>query len=1074
MSIAPCNRRAGRRRRPLTAYSLIVSSLLAGPYNVATAAAPILLLPVDGNAVVGGVVMEKRGRGNLRHRQPSEQIRPQSEKRRRLSSGYTNVCKGSSPTLLPGETLQRGEFLCHGNMRFGIDADSGQFIVGFVNSTTNNTNNVTDTSNVTTAGGGTNGGSTADGTTVNSATDATPTTLAWKAIPTTLAWLFMPAAQTSFSHLTLTSDGNILGYDASNLEIYDSNYDYHNRIRSKEENSVLGFSNDCRNAAGMMEEQSQLMENGGGGDGSVMCVTLTSPPRAGMPLGMITWGVKVRPSDMVAMEHVPETPAPTPTPAPVLVESLIADTPQSTSRPTQRRTRRPSAPGNNNSGGSSSAAANSSPTPSPSDNNIFTGESQSDFYGSTTTSNIYGTVWLDTNRDGRIDQGESTIKDFEVKLYECSVDTSRSEHPNGQVQSAVTDVDGYYFFEVPPGGTYRVKFDVSAQTEYGYSYTNEYGYSVGPDSDTNMLGWTNCHTSNDENHIQWNAGLYLVGNDEYQNSSFMPESAALAPAGVTPAGDANKSEIMSPTKPPAAIELIMARIGGFIYLDVDENGNMENNERTAAVGGYTVNDAMIVVSLTDCYTEAIIESLEVSFPGTYSFGNLTEGLYKLGYEMQVIARANNGASVPLYSFVDGSEQNPTVYETVCGKLGKGEIIDSGNVGMRSKPLVITSYAAGGQVGPQSLSDEIGATNSTEKNKGNLRTAAVDTENPNEKEGNGSFVPALMGALVVLSIVVVAGLMFVKRRNGDLSTFPFLGSSKAAQEDVRSVGSSSSIEGDMSMVSASDSKAQQTAIGSLVVETGKSVAALTTIKGDDAYGSSDEESDSPSYTGMEFALKQQSTPTNCGSPYQSSPCSDNNSNTEQVEEEDGSEGYEVYDDVDDEDQQGNDAAVYGPVVADMIAKYSQKQGQSNDEIRSTGSGRSGGSQGSQGEQRDVVTYQQAQDQGQNHSEHQDHDHENNQGSMYTQEQQESHDYHVAAAAYQLQYQQNKQADQSQNRGQQKQESYQQYQSQQAAAQYTQYQDYQQHQHPNQAPQYQGGGVCCVLRGRTPDNCPKRPR
>lgn len=927
-------------------------------------------------------IMERRNNDYLRRRRRHDD----GDRRRRIQQTYTNSCK-DTPTLHPGESLLRGEFLCHGNLRFGIDADLGQFIVGFANSTSNSTG--TNNGTVDSANGANN-----DPNGINnaaSANTATPTSQAWRAIPTTL---FISPTQ-PFSYLTLTDDGNILGYDSFGIEIYDSNYDYINRMRGKEDNSVLGFSDDCLTVHGIGDGVTM----GGGGE---QCVTLTSPAAPGMPYGMVTWGVRVEVADIVEIEPTP-TPSPnfivaSPTPPTTASASSVSNNVnQPTLRPT-RRTKRPTVTSNPPSrtptqglfsDKASSDDVDTESLPPPDDTQYFESPDDTTQYFES-TSVIWGTVWLDSNKNGAMDLGEQTIEDFEVRLLECSDARSNngvdndgqgwsgqvigSNNNNGQGDNnydgqgnnngekvVKTDPDGMYFFRVPSDRTYRVKFDIQTQNEYGYSHSNNYGYSQGKDTSTNMMGWTDCERSeSDKSPIQWNAGLYNV--------------------------------------PP------MSSIGGFIYLDVDENGKMDSNERTAAVGRYPVNDAMIVVSLTDCKTDLKLESLDVPFPGTYSFGNLTEGLYKLGYEMQIIARnsANlNNAPVPLYSFVDGTtaQNNPTVYETACGKLGKSEIIDSGNVGLRS-PLFIMPLSAGGPVGPTNLLEDLEAmANNTERDT--IRTAAAEGgEDDVPADGKGSFVPALVGVLVTLSVVAAASVLFVKRRNGGLgSTFPFLASGKTNGEHVRSVGSS--IDGDnASMVSATPSSAQHTAIGSLIVETGKSVANMTAVGDDDDSGSgssssSDEDSEDDSYTGMEFALKQQQQQEGAnsddvdniiggGSPYQSqfsSPSSDKSNNVQEVEE-GGSDGYEVYDD---DEEQGD--ADYGHVISDMIAKYSQKQGQSGDELPAVQD---------QGEPRDAaMAYNQVQDQGhpqENYSQHQV-EHEKQGWAAYQQDQsQKSYSQH----------------------------------------------------------------------------------
>ena len=842
-------RRERRRRPPLSSCLVLVASTLSSaPCNTA---APIILPSSDGvsDAVVGGDTVIERLR-DLRHRKLNGQNNNMIETRE-LNEVNTNSCKSWHHHLYPGDTLFRGEFLCHGNLRFGIDADRGQFIVGFANSTNENSTSSVDGEDFTRE----------NSNYFNEATyslEPMPVKLAWRGIPTSL---FIPEDR-PFAKITLTDDGNIFGYDDSGEEIYDSNYDFDNRVDAKEDNSILKFRDSCRELYNIDDIEGE------------MCVELTSPPRAGWPYGMVTWGVHVNPNEIVEVEPIDPTPAPvtsSPTFSPV-------PTPVAT-----RRTRRPSWQQQQISDVDVGVGKDEETTATPpsrmptTENGVFSDESivSSVEPNYEATSTIWGTVWLDSNRNGAMDLGEKTVNNFTVELYECSYyrDTSSEEDDYDGSQKAFTDDEGMYFFQVPTGRTYRVKFDIDSDV---------HGYSSGTDTDTNMLGWTECETSTYINPIQWNAGLYLI--DEIPED--IPEVGALPNFGPT----------STPTEQKASI-------GGFIYLDVDENGKMDSKERTAAVGGYTVNDAMIAVSLTDCTTSEVLGSLDVPFPGTYSFGNLEEGLYKLGYEMQVISRTNTGKPVPLYSFIDGNSETPTVYETPCGKLGKQEIIDSGNVGLRPRPLSPTPD-------DPSVFEEIDMMSSPVDLGDTTRAVEPDTDT----EEKQAFVPVLVGVLVTLSVVAAASIILIKRRNGDSNTFPYpLGSPKSDREDIRSVGSSVGWE---TSVSAPNSADQHTAIGSLVVEAS---VANTPDGGDDASDESDSDLEQ-SYTGMEFALKQTQGPNQNNGESSNHPVHIH---------EDGSEGYEVYDD--EEDQSTVD---YGPVVTDIIAKYSQKQHNDQQPVSST--------------------------------------------------------------------------------------------------------------------------------------------
>jgi len=997
-------------------YSLVAAA--ATPISPAAAEVATTERRNNDGVIVHGRGRHESSRRRLRRLQNTTTTSP------RVAVVVANVCK-SSPTLHPGESISRGEFLCHGDLRFGIDARDGRFIVGFAanaNAADVASTNATiaaaaaiDDGSAPSSSSMFDGASDAQGIPV---ADAAPVIQAWAAIPTTL----FTAASTSFSLLKLSAHGNLLGYSSSGAEIYDSNYDYYNRLSGKRDDSVLGFNPRCAEEGAV-----RAMASGG----REMCVTLTSPARAGMPYGMVTWGVAVDVENFVEMYPVE------PTPSPVVVASPTSR--PNMGRPAASTARMPSAsPSRAGPAGTAEESNNlflADASPQNNNDNVESPMAAAEVVANAEPASIiWGTVWIDSNRNGAIDQGESTANGFEVRLYECSSSENAARNTEGgegegggggsnnlatKERVATTDGEGMYFFNVPAGRTYRIKFDLdnaapsysddvgaAAQKNEGYD-DHKFGYTHGEHTSANMLGWTDCETSSVLDPIQWNAGLYVVDDAAY-GEGYAPTTTEAAAIDGTIAAEGAFDDAggqKSPAVAATSIAPVGASIGGHIYLDVDEDGSMDSKERTAAVGGYTVNDAVVVVSLADCRTNEVLATSDVMFPGTYEFGNLTEGLYRLGYRMQLRA-GHGGAAVPSaagredrnaaaatitpsppYSFVDGTaDDDPTAYETGCGKLGKGEAIDSGNVGLRpARPLEITAYVAGGPLGPQgAASDGTDDANATVPDE--ARAADVEAEDANEGGSGGSTVPVLVGVLVTLSVVAFAAALFVKQRNGEGGMFPFLGgSSKTDGEVVRSVGSVAGLDDDdddaSSVASAGDTG--RTAIGSLVVEAGNmSVAALTNITGgkddDDDDSDSDDSSSSSSdeenrsYTGMEFALQnrqqqqqqQQGTPNNNnltmdhssgggGSPYQYSLGSDNNSPShvrEVAAREGGSEGYEVYDNVNDgEHGNGVNAAVYGSVISNMIANYSQAQeghGGGGDEDERRGLIEQGGDQGVQ--------------------------------------------------------------------------------------------------------------------------------
>lgn len=849
-----------RRRRCLIVVtaSTLLSTLLGAvnvPYHAANAAAIAAvdtIPPVSSLSLSHDNISIEDGR---RHHGRERQLHQQRQIGRHMRrEGSKNICISYSANLSSGDPLYRGEFICRGDLRFGIDADNGYFMLGFVNWT--NSTPSTSNENATVREGDEDVGDTMD--LVDGREEeaeeldfVTPTLHAWRATPTALFTLFTPINQ-SFAYINLTEGGNLLGYDDEGIEVYDSNYDDINRLGSKRSNSYLTISDSCQNVTKISEE-------------GEVCVRLTSPPRAGEPLGTDTWGIKVFLDAIVPVDLLippsmaPSTIAPSSTPpttslAPVSLEaqtsSLIPTTYSPSDISSFFATFEPV------SSTSSTAAIIDTPTNAPSINYIV----ESETYESDSTTYIYGEVWIDSNRNGEIDGEEEDKKYFEVKLYTCADDEMKDhEEDTGEgnndgniaVARIRTDSEGYYFFAVITGRSYRVKFDINPY---------EYGFSSGVDTDADMLGWTECRSAKD-GIIVWNAGLYSLNDTSYV---------------------ANNLEAK-------------ASIGGHIYLDINENDNMEPGERTAAVGGYTVNNAFVAVSLKVCPSYEVIVTSKEQFPGIYSFDNLSEGSYQLRYELQALPPN----SVPLYSFINNSEKNNSfVYETPCGKVSEGEDIDSGDIAVRSLEA-ISPYSA---ERPSDSDKEYAAP------AGGARIAEQDTNSGDEKN---ALIPVFVGVVVILSLVTAAAFV-VRHRNGTLSSISFLGRSRSTSEDVRSVRSF-----DREVRSLVSPSAQSIPIGSLIVETG-------TVKG--GYDT-------------ESGVRQLGTTLN--------------SSIDELPEEE-SVGFEVYDDEEDGEQGSLD---YGPVISEIITKYSQKQGQ-NGEARAIDEGRESDGYGSGYNQ--VHTHSQYQD------------------------------------------------------------------------------------------------------------------
>lgn len=692
------------RRRSIAAV-LAVAASISSSHSIIT------------SATEGNHIDLQPPHNNLRRRRASEFLPLQIEQPRIEIESNKSECKGSS--LNPGESVIQNEFICHGQLRFGIDY-RGRFILGFAA-------NNTDTNN--------------------------PETIAWRAKPTTL----FVDVERPFKFIWLTFDGNILGFDAQGNEIYDSHYDNQNREQGKEDDSVLVLSDDCLVADSVQP--------------GTLCARLTSQPKPGMPNGMITWGVKVYNDSMTDFEP----PSSSPTVAPTLKPSQLITFPTfSPSEASSFATFNSSDSSLNSTSSSSSFGPSIRVTSSPSNNpSIAPSKSSSIEIGNQTTTKtiIYGYVWLDENRDGKMRREDERFSDFEVKFYECL--------DNGQVIAAGsvrTDVEGLYFIQLP-FGEYRALFEMDQ---------DEYGYSVGVQDST---GWTDCMSSSGT-IIKSSVGLYLKDTTSDLPSTEatvdnVPDMPPMAEVLTDPLVQAKEENMAATEVKPVKL----SSIAGFIYIDRNNDKTMDPDERGIAVKGHTIGDAIMKVSLIDCQPvdSALPPSITtdyVEFPGHYMFSNLTEGSYKLKFEL--IAVDPNADITSMYKFIDGTNTDYSSKETKCGKLGQGQDNDQGDVGVYAVPEIVSPRL-----------DEVEALSALGDLEENV-SKAKNSEGSPEGRVSGPNASGIIGGVVAACLLAAGAAIFVLRQRQQGSIRSLGQDSKERIENRVNLGSS--IDGDMSTTS----------------------------------------------------------------------------------------------------------------------------------------------------------------------------------------------------------------------------------------------------------------------------------
>ena len=114
-----------------------------------------------------------------------------------------------------------------------------------------------------------------------------------------------------------------------------------------------------------------------------------------------------------------------------------------------------------------------SSTTKPSDNNT---EEQIKYY------TIAGTSWLDTNENGRRDDGEKIVSDINVYLYDVANKKFLTNN-NNETLKTTTDANGKYSFTKIPKGSYYVIFEYNSK-DYGITEYQKVGVLETENNDT--------------------------------------------------------------------------------------------------------------------------------------------------------------------------------------------------------------------------------------------------------------------------------------------------------------------------------------------------------------------------------------------------------------------------------------------------------------------------------------------------------------------------------------------------------------------------------------------------------------
>jgi hypothetical protein len=184
---------------------------------------------------------------------------------------------------------------------------------------------------------------------------------------------------------------------------------------------------------------------------------------------------------------------------------------------------------------------------------------------------------------------------------------------------------------------------------------------------------------------------------------------------------------------------------------------MDSVEDNAVEKGYTVGDAVVHVSIHDCEANTVMHSQDVEFPGKYLFEDLTEGLYKVEFDIVLTSngKQNKDSKLPLYSFYDEEDGNTSSFETNCINLRRNAADLSVHAGIRIPKLKVNT-----KVSEKDIKDMM-ATSAEAEVIQNAVLSAEETPKGGEKKT--SVAGIVVGVLAALGVVVGSALFLYKKR-----------------------------------------------------------------------------------------------------------------------------------------------------------------------------------------------------------------------------------------------------------------------------------------------------------------------
>ena len=231
-------------------------------------------------------------------------------------------------------------------------------------------------------------------------------------------------------------------------------------------------------------------------------------------------------------------------------------------------------------------------------------------------------VWYDTDNNGTLDGGESTIDDVVVNLF---LDADGNGMLTGAEQTpyatTATASGGKYLFENLPEGGYFVGIP-SSEFGSGEPLENLYSSQTAYDASGNISEITANNV--DANNSDTDDNGMLMGASSFYDGGVLSSSVELAfqgePTGESPDDSTNDDKDGNMT---VDFGFYGMSVGSYVFNDIDNNGLYDGSD--SGISGAEVRLYLVTATDTTYLTSTTTDGM-----GQYLFNNLPEGDYMVG------------------------------------------------------------------------------------------------------------------------------------------------------------------------------------------------------------------------------------------------------------------------------------------------------------------------------------------------------------------------------------------------------------------------------------------------------------